>query len=123
MLLYEKEFEKLKDIYTHLRPASQEMVRPILAMPLVVVAVFGLVLVPFGVLSVLQVIFLGLFACAVAAGLIYGIVDVKKELALYRTRVEAAQKQASAQRRAIAMPAANDPGKLAAAQQKQAKAK
>lgn len=120
MLLYEKEFEKLKDIYMHLRPASKEMVRPILAMPIVVVAVFGLVLVPFGVLGVVQVLLLGLAACAIAAGLIYGIVDVKQELSLYRERVAAAQKQPSVQKRSVAMAAANDPGKTAAAQQKQA---
>ncbi|MEZ0262035.1 MAG: hypothetical protein ACAH80_13580 [Alphaproteobacteria bacterium] len=123
MLLYEKEFEKLKDIYAHLRPASKEMVRPILAMPLVVVALFGIVLVPFGVLSVAQVLLLGIAACGVAAGLIYGIVDVKKELSLYRDRMQALQKQPSAQKRSIAMAAANDPGAQAAAQQKQAQTK
>lgn len=123
MLLYEKEFAKLKDIYAHLRPASQEMVRPILAMPIVAVTVFGLVLVPFGVLSVLQVILLGLLACCISAGLIYGIVDVKQELALYRERVADAQKQPSAKRRAISMAAANDPGQTVATQETQAKTK
>jgi hypothetical protein len=123
MLLYEKEFEKLKDIYDHLRPASREMVKPILAMPLAVMAVFGLVLVPFGVLSLVQVILLGVLACAVAAGLIYGIVDVRHELALYRERVAAAQKQPSVQKRSVAMAAANDPGQVAEARQKQAKTK
>lgn len=123
MLLYEKEFEKLKDIYDHLRPASREMVRPILAMPLAVMAVFGLVLVPFGVLSLVQVLLLGVLACAVAAGLIYGIVDVRRELALYRERVAAAQKQPFVQKRSVTMAAANDPGQSVATRQKQAKAK
>jgi hypothetical protein len=114
MLLYETELRKLKDIYDHLRPASKEMVRPILAMPPVVMGVFGIVLVPFGVLNPIHVLGLGVLATLVAAGLIYAIVDVKQELARYNERMAAERLVPPVQKRAIVMAAANDPAPASA---------
>lgn len=109
MLLYETELRKLKDIYDHLRPASKEMVRPIIAMPGVVMAVFGLVLVPFGVLNPIHVLGLGILATLVAAGLICSVVDVKQELGRYNERMAEESRVIPAQKRAVVMAAANDP--------------
>lgn len=83
-MLYQNEFSRMKDIYNRMPTVKREMVGPILALPLVAVAVFGLLLMPFGFASLATVIFVGALATLVTASMLVTILDLRPEYEEWR---------------------------------------
>jgi hypothetical protein len=118
-MLYTAEFERLKKIYDEMDEAKREMIGPMVLMPFAAMAVFGLVLVPFGVIRLIHVPFIGLLAAVGSALMIAKVMDIRNELRQWRESRDAAPLPSIA---ATAMTdtaalrlaaAANDPGNAA----------
>jgi hypothetical protein len=121
-MLYQNEFSRMKKIYEKMSPARRDMVGPMLALPLVVIVLFGIVLVPFGVIGVPGLVFSGLLAAAISAAMLLKVVDIRPELKEWRS---GAPHMASVERPgdlAIRMlSVANDPGEAVQKAQKAAR--
>jgi hypothetical protein len=109
-MMYQEEFSRMKKIFDKMPQAKREMVGPILALPPVTMALFFLVLLPFGLASLAFVLFAGVLATLLSATMIATMVDIKKEYAEWRASAPVAEDRAGDV--AIRMLSiANDPGK------------
>lgn len=65
-MLYEKEFQKIKEIYTNLPEAQRETAQIISSLPIAAMALFGLTLMPFGIIGLGTVLMIGILATPAA---------------------------------------------------------
>jgi len=61
-MLYQKEFLKIKKIYTDLPEAQRETAQIISSLPVAAMALFGLTLMPFGIIGLGTVLLIGILA-------------------------------------------------------------
>jgi len=65
-MLYQKEFLKIKEIYTDLPEAHRQVAQIISSLPVAAMALFGLTLMPFGIIGLGTVFMIGLLATPAA---------------------------------------------------------
>lgn len=112
-MIYQEEFYRMKRIYDQMPPMKQDLIGPILALPLVSMALFFLVLLPFGLASLAIVLAAGVIGAAIAAAMIVTMVDIRKEIAEWRATPPAPGRPGDVAIQMLTI--ANDPGQEAAA--------
>jgi hypothetical protein len=65
-MLYQNEFQKIKEIYVELPDASRETAQIISSLPVAAMALFGLTLMPFGIIGLGTVLIIGILATPAA---------------------------------------------------------
>lgn len=78
-MLYQEEFAKLKSVYDTLPEPSQEAVRLLGWLPIGAVAVFGLVLMPLGIIGFGGLILIAIASTAASAAMIFACVPFEEE--------------------------------------------
>jgi hypothetical protein len=112
-MIYQEEFYRMKRIYDQMPPMKRDLIGPILALPLVSMALFFLALLPFGLATLAYVLLAGVIGAAIATFMIVKMVDIRKEIAQWRAAPATAARPGDIAIQMLTI--ANDPGQVAAA--------
>lgn len=112
-MMYQDEFTRMKQIYDNMPEPKRQLVGPIVGLPIASMALFFLVLLPFGLASLGFVLLAGMLGAAISALMLKTVVDIRPEIAAWRASApQGDSRPGDAAIRMLSI--ANDAGKRAA---------
>ena len=112
-MIYRDEFTRLKQIYDRMPEARRLMIGPMAGLPFMAMALYGIVLLPFGYGGFGMTLLIGALGEVLAAAMIFATMDIRPEIAAWRNGEPATREAPGLPPEAALrlLSIANDPGK------------